>query len=124
MSGTNRRLAGVIQLAIDGAAFDVVGDWEFSNVTVTRETLKGQSRVEGYSEMPNQCFMSGRLRDRADLPIAYLNGLTGATIVALLASGKTVIMSDAWMVGEVSVNTQDAVYTVRFESDTMVEAPV
>lgn len=123
MSGTNRRLAGVIQLAIDGAAFDVVGDWEFSNVAVTRETLKGQSRVEGFSEMPNQVYMSGRLRDRADLPVAYLNGLTNATIVAVLASGKTVIMSNAWMVGEVGVNTQDAVYTVRFESDTMTESP-
>lgn len=122
MSGTtSRRLAGVIQVAINGDTWDVVGDWEYSPVTVTRETLKGQSRVEGYSEMPNQVYMSGRLRDRSDFPIASLNGLTGATVVAILANGKSLVMSGAWMTGEVAVNTQDSVFTLRLDSDNLSE---
>jgi hypothetical protein len=124
MSGsTSRRIAGIISLTINGDTWDVVGDWEYSPVTVTRETMKGQSRVEGYSEMPNQAYMSGRMRDRSDATVYSLNGMTDATLVAQLANGKTVYGSSMWQTGEIGVNTQDGVFTIRFESDSVVEAP-
>lgn len=121
MSGTSRRLAGVVALTINGDAWDVAGDLEYSPSTVVRETMKGQSRVEGYSEMPQQGFISMNLRDRADAAVFDLNQATDVTIVAQLANGKTVYGSGMWQVGEIGVRTQEATFTIRFESDSVTE---
>jgi hypothetical protein len=125
MSGTtSRRLAGVASVTIDGDAWDVVGDLEYSPQPVTRETLKGQTAVEGYSEMPNQCYMSMRLRDRADEPVYNLNTKTNSTVIAQLANGKTVYGYNMWQVGEIGVNTQEGTFTVRFEGLSVQEITV
>lgn len=125
MSGsTSRRLAGVAALTIDGDAWDIVGDLEYSPSTVTRETVKGQTAVEGYSEMPQQGYMSMNLRDRADATVYALNVKTNATIIAQLANGKTVYGYGMWQTGEIGVRTQEGSFAVRFESPTVVEATV
>jgi len=124
MSGTaGGRLAGVISLTIDGDTWDVVNDWEYSPNTVVRETLKGQSRVEGYSEMPQQGYMSGALRDRHDATVYSLASKTSCTIVAQLANGKTVYGANMWQVGEIGVRTQEGSFTIRFEGPSVIESP-
>ncbi len=124
MSGTRttKRLAGVASITIDGDAWDIVGDLEYSPTTVTRETLKGQTAVEGYSEMPMEGFISMRLRDRADATVYSLNGKTSTQIIAQLANGKTVYGYGMWQVGELGVNTQEATFSIRFESGEVVES--
>ena len=111
-------------MTIDGDAWDVVGDLEYSPTTVARETLKGQTAVEGYSEMPQQGSMSARLRDRADETVYSLNGKTTSTIIAQLANGKTVYGYGLWQTGEIAVNTQEATFTIRFEGPSVVESTV
>lgn len=125
MSGsTSRRLAGIVSFTLDGQAWDCAGDVEYSAVTVTRETMKGQTRVEGYSEMPMQGFISANLRDRPDATVFSLNQKTSSTIVIQAANGKTIFAAGAWQVGEIAVRTQEATFTIRFESDTVVETAV
>jgi hypothetical protein len=125
MSGsTNRRLAGLASITIDGDCWDVAGDLEYSPSTVSRETLKGQTAVEGYSEMPQQGYMSMRLRDRADETVYSLNGKTASTIIAQLANGKTVYGYGLWQTGEIGVNTQEATFTIRFEGPSVVESTI
>ncbi len=123
MSGTNQgRLAGVVAFTIDGDSWDVVSDLEYSPSTVVRETLKGQSRVEGFSEMPQQGYMAATLRDRPDATVYSLNGKTSATLVAQLANGKTVYGAGMWQTGEIAVRTQEATFAIRFEGPTVVES--
>lgn len=123
MSGTVRgRIGGVASLTIDGDTWDVASDLEYSPTTVVRETMKGQSRVEGFSEMPTQCFMSMTLRDRPDATVASLNNKTAATITAQLANGKTVYGAGMWQTGELAVRTQEATMSVRFEGPSVVES--
>jgi hypothetical protein len=125
MSGTtSRRLAGLASITIDGDTWDVASDLEYSTSTAARETMKGQSRVEGFSEMPQQGYMSMKLRDRADETVYSLNQKTSATIIAQLANGKTVYAYGAWQTGEIGVNTQDATFTIRFESAEVVESTI
>lgn len=125
MSGTtNRRLAGLASITIDGDAWDVAGDLEYSPSTVARETMKGQTAVEGYSEMPQQGYMSMRLRDRADETVYSLNGKTASTIIAQLANGKTVYGYGLWQTGEIGVATQEATFTIRFEGPSVVESTI
>lgn len=125
MSGTtSRRLAGVAALTIDGSAWDVVSELEYSPSTVTRETLKGQSGVEGFSEMPQQGYVSATLRMRSDVPVYSLNQKTNATIIAQLANGVTVYAYGAWQTGEIGVNTAEGTFSIRFESPSVVEATI
>lgn len=123
MSGTNGgRLAGVASLTIDGDSWDIVSDLEYSPNTVVRETQKGQSRVEGFSEMPKEGFMSMTLRDRSDATVYSLASKTSATIVAQLANGKTVYGAGMWQTGEISVRTQEASFAIKFEGPNVVES--
>jgi Phage tail tube protein len=115
------RLAGVASLTIDGDTWDVVSDLAYNPSTVLRETLKGQSAVEGYSEMPTQGFMAATLRDRSDATVFSLNGKTNSTIIAQLANGKTVYGAGMWQVGEIEVRTQEGTFAIRFESGSVTE---
>jgi hypothetical protein len=122
MSGSNLRLAGVAALTIDGAPWNVVGDLEYSPTTVIRETLKGQTQVEGYSEMPQQGSITANLRDQGGTTVASLNALTNSTIIAQLANGKTVYGAPMWQVGEIAVNTQEGTFKVTFEGPEVIES--
>jgi hypothetical protein len=124
MSGsTSGRLSGVVALTIDGDAWDAVDACEYSPTTVLRETLKGQSRVEGFSEMPQQGWISANLRDRGDTTVYSLNGKTSTTVVVQLANGKTVYGAGMWQVGEITVATKEGSFGIRFESGSVIESP-
>lgn len=125
MSGsTSRRLAGIVSFTIDSDTWDVVGDAEYGTSNIARETMKGQSRVEGFSEMPTQGYISAKLRDRSDETVFSLNAKTNATIIVQGANGKTVYGAGMWQTGEISVNTQEASFSIRFESDNVQEHTV
>lgn len=118
------RLAGIVSFVVDGDTWDVVGDCEYSTSTTARETVKGQSRVEGYSEMPQQGHISANLRDRRDQTVLSLNQKTNSTIVVQAANGKTVFLAGGWQVGEIAMRTQEASFNIRFESNTVIENTV
>ena len=118
------RLAGVVAATIDGDAWDVVGDAEYDPTTVRRETLSGQTAVEGYSEMPKAGFISFTLRDRPDEAVFSLNQKTNSTIIMQLANGKTVYGYGMWQTGEIGVATAEGTFSIRFESPAVVEATV
>ncbi|HEX3984577.1 MAG TPA: phage tail tube protein [Acidisoma sp.] len=122
MSGTNLRLAGVAALTIDGAPWNVVGDLEYSPTVVTRETIKGQTQVEGYSEMPQQGSISANLRDQGGTTVNSLNLMTNVTVIAQLANGKTVYGDAMWQVGEIAVNSQEGTFKITFEGASVIES--
>lgn len=123
MSGTtSRRLAGIISFTIDGDTWDVVGPLEYRPTDVTVETMKGQSRVEGFSEMPMEGMISAKLRDRGDTAVQALSALRNSTLIANAANGKSVYGAGMWRVGEPpSVNTQDGTFDITFNSDSVTE---
>ena len=121
MSGTTSRLAGLAVMQIDGEPWDVVSDLEYLAVQVVRETLKGQTAVEGYSEMPTQCYISATLRDRPDYALSQLNTKTNSEVIALLASGKSVYGTGMWNTELGAVRTQEGTFTVRFDGPLVTE---
>ena len=50
------------------------------------------------------------------MKLADLTSIDNATVTLQLASGKTVVLSDAWYAGEGTGNTEEANIGVRFES--------
>ena len=115
MSGSNaNRRAGIATLTIDGAAYDVAGEAEYMASPIDRTSLKGQSGVQGFSEMPQVPFISATIRDNGSLSTAALNALTSSTLVLNQANGKTVYGDGMWQVGEIEVNTQEGTFGLRF----------
>ncbi len=125
MSGTtSRRLSGVVSFTVNGAPWDSVDNIQYRPSMTERSTVKGQSRVEGYSEMPMEGFIKGALRDRGDATVQSLNDLTGASVVVIAANGKAVIGGGMWQVGEITVGTKEGTFDIQFDSDYVVEQPV
>lgn len=81
-----------------------------------REAIIGADGVHGYKETPQTPFIEGEITDRPDLKLADLTSIDNATVTLQLASGKTVVLSDAWYAGEGTGNTEEANIGVRFES--------
>lgn len=122
MSGSNQnRLAGIASLSIDGVAYDVVADAAYFANYVKRETLIGQSGVQGYSEMPTAGYISATIRDNGSLTVGYLNTLTNSTLVLTLANGKLVYGDGMWNTESEEVKTQEGSFSVKFEGPTVIE---
>lgn len=116
MAGSNtNRLAGTAYLSVDGLTYMLAGDFEYSPVSVTRETLVGMDSVHGYKEKPMQAHISATLRDSGGLTVASLNAMTNVTVVAELANGKTIIGRNMWTVEAQSSKAEDGTIEVKFE---------
>ncbi|HET6606745.1 MAG TPA: phage tail tube protein [Rhodopila sp.] len=125
MSGSNaNRRAGIATLSIDGSAYDVVSDAEYMAAPIRRETLVGQSGVQGYSEMPQAQYISATIRDNGSLSTGSLNALTSSTLVLSLANGKTVYGDNMWNTEFEAVNTQEGTFSIRFEGKNVIEQTI
>jgi Phage tail tube protein len=124
MGATTNRIAGVAYFSVDGVRFPLVGDLTYDPGTVKRKSEAGQDVVHGYSEEPYAPSIQASLRDTGGYSVAAINAMTGVTVVAELANGKTIIGSAMWTVESQEVETADAKYKVRFEGLTgaVVEA--
>jgi hypothetical protein len=122
MADTTNRLAGTAYLSVDGKQYMLAGDLAYSVSKVKRESLKGQDRVHGYSEMPEVGSISGSFRDGGGLTVADFNAMTNVTVVAELANGKTVVGRNMWTVDAQEVKTTDATFDVKWEGFEVEEA--
>lgn len=117
------RLAGIASVTIDGVSFSIVGEGNYRTASAKRETLTGQDGVHGYSEMPGAGKISWKGRDSGTVSIEALNNASNVTVVLSLANGKTIIGRNMWRTGEpIEVNTEDASFSVEFESPDVSEA--
>lgn len=120
---TNRR-AGIASLSIDGVAYDVVSDANYMPGTVKRETLIGQSGIQGYSEMPMAPYIGATIRDNGSLTVQSFNAMTNVTLVLTLANGKLVYGEGMWNVEAEEVKTQEASFSIKFEGSIVLEQTV
>ena len=121
MANTQNRLAGTVYLTVDGVAYQLVGDFEYSPSTVSRESLVGMDRVHGYSEKPNVPHISGTIRDMGSLSVTALNQMTNVTVVAELANGKTIVGNNMWTVETQTAKAEDAAVEVKWEGLLVTE---
>ncbi len=121
MSGTVYRgpLAGTATLTINGVPFNVVGEAQHQAAGPVNETLKGQSAIEGFSQMPGEGFIQATLRDRPDFDAGSLQGANGLTVVLVKANGQVVTAVNAWQTERINVNTQEGTFEFHCESDTV-----
>ena len=114
MANANRR-SGVLYLRIDGVQYDARGSYTYSLGPPKREAIVGADGVHGYREMPQVPYVEGEITDARDLDVAALQGLTESTLTLELASGKSVVLRDAWYAADGTVTTEQGAVQVRFE---------
>lgn len=122
MGDTSNRLAGTASVTTNGVTIMVAGQFKYSPSTVKRETLTGMDRVHGYKEKPSAPYISCQIRDSGGTTVADFNDMTDVTVVAELANGKTIIGTGMWTVESQEVDSEDAVFDVRWESFSVVES--
>ncbi|WP_337049769.1 phage tail tube protein [Serratia fonticola] len=116
MSGNS--LAGTAYVSVDGMTIMVAGQFKYSAGRFKRETLIGMDGVHGYKETFIAPYISCQVRDSGSLVVADFNNQVNVTIVAELANGKTVIGSGMWIVDQQEVDSEDAVFSVKWEGQT------
>ena len=122
MGDTSNRLAGTVSVTTNGVTIMVAGQFKYSPSTVKRETLTGMDRVHGYKEKPSAPYISCQVRDSGGTTVADFNDMTDVTVVAELANGKTIIGTGMWTVESQEVDSEDAVFDVRWESFSVMES--
>lgn len=121
-TGTYGARGGVVSATVNGEAIDVAGDATYSATRWKRETLTGQSGVQGFSKNPRAGKIGFTVRDAGNLSVQSFNNMEDATIVLQLANGKTVSGDAMWEVSDsIEVNTQDGTFKVEFEGPEVVE---
>lgn len=115
------RLAGTCYLTIDGVSYMLAGDFSYKISGVSRETLKGQDGIHGYSETPQPGYIAATLRDASNLSIGDINAMSNATVVAELANGKTIIGRNMWTTDQPESKSSDATIEVKWEGPSVTE---
>lgn len=115
-------IAGFAYITVNGRSHSIAGEGTYRISTNKRETLIGQDGVHGYAEMPTAGMISWKGRDSGSLSVTDLNDATDVTVQLELANGKNIIARNAWRSGDpVEVSSEDATFTVQFESPDVTE---
>jgi Phage tail tube protein len=121
--GAGNIRAGVVSATVNGEAIDVASDATYDATQWKRETLVGQSGVQGFSKNPKVGKIGFTVRDAGTLTVQSFNNMENATVVLQLANGKTVTGDGMWEASDgIEVNTQDGTFKVNFEGPQVVES--
>lgn len=115
------RIAGVINLAVNGTSYMLAGDFTYDIGGYKREMMSGPDGVHGYKETVKIPFIEGDLRDTSAVNLATLTNLTDATVVLTLANGKTISLYNAVFTGDGVGATGEATIKARFEGLSATE---
>lgn len=121
MGDTSNRIAGTANVVVDGVTIMVAGKFKYRPSKVKRETLTGMDRVHGYKESPISGLISMDVRDSGGTSVSDFNDMTNVTVTATLANGKIIIGSGMWTTDAQEVESEDAIFSVTFESDDVSE---
>ena len=117
----NQRLGGTNFLSIDGLSYLLVDvTWRVS--TPTRESMKGQDGIHGYTEKPEVGRIKGKIRDWAGNSVTGIGQITNSSIIVSLASGKNVIGNGMWLTELGDVSGEDGSLDFTCEGASVLEA--
>lgn len=115
------RIGGVISVRMNGEQVRAKGSWEFNLGRPMRGAVIGADAPHGYKETPQVAFISGATSDHESLDLEALFTAEDVTVTLVLATGKTVILRNAWFAGEGTGTTEEGEIAVRFESLSQAE---
>lgn len=109
------RIAGVVEITANGKVIKLAGKLSSNVGNPKKEAKVGQDSVHGYSELPQVPFIEGEGRMLQGDSIEDLNTITDATVIAKFASGKVIMLSEAWNASEGTYDSEEGSIPFRFE---------
>lgn len=116
-----QRIGGIAYFKINGAQYSIRGKFEVMPMSKKKTGFAGQDGVQGFTEMPVVPGFKGTLTDLGGVSVQQLQDLEDATMTLEQNNGKTWILRDGWLEGELSVNTEEGSYDAEFRGEDMQE---
>jgi hypothetical protein len=117
---TLRPIAGAASLTVDGVPYNITtSDYRVS--AFKADTLKGQTAVEGYREMPMEGYISATVRLQPNQSTAALIAARGSTVILTRRSGQTIYGAGMWQTEDGQTNTDDGTLPLKFEGPLVTE---
>lgn len=111
----NRR-GGIIELKVGSDLYECKGNFSWNLGEPKNEAIVGSSGVTGYKSTPQPAYIEGMITDRGGLSVRTLARITSATVHLKLATGKVIVLSEAWYAADGKGTTDEGEIEVRFES--------
>lgn len=111
-------IAGIVYFKVDGEQYSVAGPVTLSLGDTTRETLVGHDGVHGFKVMPKPPFVEVQVRDFGEMDLNKIEKLSEVTVTVELSNGKVATIRDASQVNGIELNSEDGIFTLRFEGKT------
>lgn len=112
----NRRIGGIIFVAVNGVRIKAKGSWTYNLGVPKRDGVVGSDEVHGFKEMPQLPYIEGAATDTDEQDLEALFQTRDATVTLELANGKVCVWEDAYYAGEGNVTTEEGEIAMRFES--------
>jgi hypothetical protein len=110
-----RRVAGLLELAVNGDMLSVAAECTWNTGGLEAEMLPGMSGIDGYRELPTVPYIDGLIRHVARLDTQALKSLRNATVNFTLPNGHVVVLRDAIFAGPGEGSTGEGTFKFRFE---------
>jgi hypothetical protein len=121
----SNRLAGIANITINGTTVEVVGNFTWTSQNFRNEPLTSMSDpYPGYKQTLMPATLKFEGRDQSDTALSFYSNLTDATIVAVLANGKTLTMTNADLMEQPTVNESEATMELSFAAETITEGTI
>lgn len=111
----SNRVAGIIEVRVDGATYSAKGNFTYNIGRPKREGIAGADKVHGYKDAVQIPFIEGEVTDRRSLDLGKMVEIDNATVMLRLGNGKLIVLRQAWYAGEGTGNTEEGNIDFRFE---------
>jgi hypothetical protein len=115
--------AGTITLKADGLVLDAKGSFTYNLGQPRRQAILGHDRVHGSYALPQVPYIEGAITDGAEFDLAAIVTAKDLTVTLDLASGKQIVLRQAWYAGEGNVTTEQGEIAARWEGMSATELP-
>jgi hypothetical protein len=109
------RIAGFMEITQNGTKLRAAGAFSYDLGLPKREGIVGPDAHHGYSEKPKIPYIEGMIIVDPNLSITDICSTTGASIVLTLATGKQIMLGDAYYSGDGTGDTEGGTLQVRFD---------
>lgn len=110
----NQRVAGLIQLQVNGEVLRAKGEFSYNLGKPLVEAVMGSDGFHGFKETPQVAFIEGAITDLQDLSMEALVTTKGATVNLKLGNGKMIVLNNASYASEGTGKTSEAEIGVKW----------
>ncbi len=117
------RTAGLIQFRVDGTTYRARGSFSYNTGQNKREIMEDVNGPHGIKETYQKSMIEGEGTFDASIDPSIFFNFVNVTVSLMLSSGRNFTMSNAVYCGDGKIESEDAKFDVKFESEErMVEA--